>query len=156
MPPLQGTMCYFMSRELERKSFIIYSMDTGTSTLAKDVKNAIVTPWDLCIVTAMTSLVSVNACQESAARHVQHVSPVIGDFHHGAALVRFESLLIFITTSHTIFVFPECFPCEKPGHVCDPDTGRCVCPPLTQGAACESCAPGTWDYHPYRGCRVWL
>jgi len=47
----------------------------------------------------------------------------------------------------------ECFPCEKPGHVCDPDTGRCVCPPLTQGKACEKCSKGSWNYHPYRGCK---
>ena len=47
----------------------------------------------------------------------------------------------------------ECFPCEQPGHVCDPDTGRCICPPQTEGPGCKKCMPGTWDYHPYRGCK---
>ena len=37
--------------------------------------------------------------------------------------------------------------------MCDPDTGRCVCPPLTQGARCESCAPNAWNYEPIKGCR---
>ena len=47
----------------------------------------------------------------------------------------------------------ECFPCEQPGHICDPDTGRCICPTLTIGKECEKCAPGTWSYHPYKGCQ---
>jgi laminin alpha 1/2 len=37
--------------------------------------------------------------------------------------------------------------------VCDPDTGRCICPPLTRGAACQECSIGTWNYHPYKGCK---
>ena len=28
--------------------------------------------------------------------------------------------------------------------------GRCVCPVLTIGDTCAQCAPGTWDYHPYK------
>ena len=64
----------------------------------------------------------------------------------------------------------KCAPCTQPvggggssnmtllthlvqGHVCDPDTGRCVCPRLTEGAACERCAVGSWDLDPYRGCK---
>ena len=64
----------------------------------------------------------------------------------------------------------KCAPCTEPvggrgcsnitlltrrvqGHVCDPDTGRCVCPRLTEGAACERCAVGSWDLDPYRGCK---
>ena len=42
----------------------------------------------------------------------------------------------------------------KPGHICDPDTGRCVCPPRTRGDRCERCEPGAWDYHAFKGCKV--
>ena len=52
-----------------------------------------------------------------------------------------------------LFSRAECFPCEQPGHICDPDTGRCICPTLTIGKECEKCAPGTWSYHPYKGCQ---
>ena len=66
---------------------------------------------------------------------------------------HFSNILDVIYNFKNWYIFSECFPCEKPGHVCDPDTGRCVCPPLTQGKACEKCSKGSWDYHPYRGCR---
>lgn len=51
-------------------------------------------------------------------------------------------------------VFVECAPCEKPGHICDPDTGRCVCPPLTEGTECQKCSFGSWGYDAYKGCKV--
>lgn len=41
----------------------------------------------------------------------------------------------------------------RPGHVCDPDTGRCVCPRLTYGEHCDRCIPGAWDLVPRIGCR---
>ena len=62
---------------------------------------------------------------------------------------------IFLIDRNKIFLsILECAPCEKEGHICDPDTGRCVCPPYTQGPRCEACAQGTWNYHPYKGCKV--
>lgn len=48
----------------------------------------------------------------------------------------------------------ECEPCNKPGHVCDPDTGRCVCPTGTEGPQCQTCTTGTWNYNPLKGCKV--
>lgn len=48
----------------------------------------------------------------------------------------------------------ECEPCDKPGHICDPDTGRCVCPTGTEGPKCQSCSAGTWGYHSVKGCKV--
>ncbi|KAL6255156.1 hypothetical protein P5V15_013489 [Pogonomyrmex californicus] len=46
-----------------------------------------------------------------------------------------------------------CDSCVRPGHVCDPDTGRCVCPRLTYGEHCDRCRPGAWDLVPHVGCR---
>jgi len=48
----------------------------------------------------------------------------------------------------------ECDHCDKPGHVCDPDTGHCVCSPLTTGPTCDRCQPGAWGYEPGKGCKV--
>lgn len=49
--------------------------------------------------------------------------------------------------------FVECPICPAAGHVCDPVTGQCVCPPFTVGDMCESCAADTWNYDPYKGCK---
>lgn len=49
--------------------------------------------------------------------------------------------------------FPVCDPCVRPGHICDPDTGRCVCPTLTFGEHCDRCRPGSWDLVAGVGCR---
>jgi len=48
----------------------------------------------------------------------------------------------------------ECEPCNKPGHICDPDTGRCVCPMLSEGSACERCKNGAWGHQTGAGCKV--
>ena len=48
----------------------------------------------------------------------------------------------------------ECDVCDKAGHVCDADTGRCVCPPWTEGDRCQHCAAAAWNYHPLKGCTV--
>jgi len=50
--------------------------------------------------------------------------------------------------------FTVCDACVRPGHVCDPDTGRCVCPRLTYGEHCDRCRPGAWDFVPRIGCRL--
>lgn len=47
-----------------------------------------------------------------------------------------------------------CQPCDKPGHVCDPVTGWCVCPPLTTGPQCGQCQPNTWGHDRVTGCKV--
>ena len=49
-----------------------------------------------------------------------------------------------------------CEPCNLPGHICDPDTGRCVCPALTSGVACDSCVPNSWGFRTGKGCKVTL
>lgn len=51
------------------------------------------------------------------------------------------------------FSFSVCDSCVRPGHVCDPDTGRCVCPTLTFGEHCDRCRSGSWDLVPGVGCR---
>jgi len=48
----------------------------------------------------------------------------------------------------------ECAECRRPGHICDPVTGECVCPPLTEGSACERCQANTWGHDPLTGCKV--
>ncbi|CAG0883844.1 unnamed protein product [Cyprideis torosa] len=50
-----------------------------------------------------------------------------------------------------------CKPCEScPSglHQCDPRTGRCLCPPLTEGRQCEKCVDGTYNYDPVHGCTI--
>lgn len=47
-----------------------------------------------------------------------------------------------------------CEPCTAPGHICDPKTGRCVCPPNTAGPTCNDCAPGTWGFDVLTGCQT--
>jgi laminin alpha 1/2 len=37
--------------------------------------------------------------------------------------------------------------------VCDVDTGRCVCPPLTVGDRCQMCTTAAWGYDAVRGCK---
>lgn len=51
-------------------------------------------------------------------------------------------------------LFIECKPCEKPGHICDMETGECVCPPNTMGDTCDQCKPMYWGYDPRFGCKV--
>lgn len=48
----------------------------------------------------------------------------------------------------------ECQICPAAGHVCDPVSGDCVCPPNTVGAMCENCTANSWNYHPYNGCTL--
>lgn len=47
-----------------------------------------------------------------------------------------------------------CEPCTAPGHICDPKTGKCVCPPNTAGPTCNDCAPGTWGFDVLTGCQT--
>lgn len=54
------------------------------------------------------------------------------------------------------FLFTECEDCTKPGHICDPKTGRCVCPPNSHGIHCEKCLSNTWGHEPEIGCKVGL
>lgn len=37
--------------------------------------------------------------------------------------------------------------------MCDPDTGRCICPPLSRGQDCQECFPNTWGNEPQKGCK---
>lgn len=55
-----------------------------------------------------------------------------------------------------VLYWTECDPCHKPGHVCDPDTGRCVCPTLTEGGECQTCVSGSWNYNRLKGCKVFM
>lgn len=49
-----------------------------------------------------------------------------------------------------------CEPCNKKGHICDPDTGRCICPSYSYGEYCHLCSLNTWGYEPNKGCKVIL
>ena len=48
----------------------------------------------------------------------------------------------------------ECKPCTKPGHICHPDSGECVCPPNTEGPRCERCVTDAYDFNNTKGCKV--
>ncbi len=64
--------------------------------------------------------------------------------------------LLYCTTCDQMraLFLTECDVCTKEGHICDQDTGRCVCPPHTQGHSCQVCALGAWGYDSYKGCKV--
>lgn len=46
-----------------------------------------------------------------------------------------------------------CEVCDSNAYVCDPDTGRCVCPPLSHGHDCRLCAQNTWGWEFQKGCK---
>lgn len=69
--------------------------------------------------------------------------------HYVNAITSFTHLDIISIN----FLFLVCDSCVRPGHVCDPDTGRCVCPTLTFGEHCDRCRSGSWDLVPGVGCR---
>lgn len=48
----------------------------------------------------------------------------------------------------------ECEPCEKLGHACDLDTGRCVCPQMTEGPNCSQCTANAFGWEINKGCQV--
>lgn len=37
--------------------------------------------------------------------------------------------------------------------MCDDQTGRCICPPLSRGPDCQQCVPNSWGWQHRRGCR---
>lgn len=47
----------------------------------------------------------------------------------------------------------KCQECKLLGHVCHSETGRCVCPPHTQGVHCQTCTPDAWGYEVLKGCK---
>lgn len=53
-----------------------------------------------------------------------------------------------------IYFISECETCEKPGHTCDLDTGRCVCPQLTEGSNCSRCTANAFGWEANKGCQV--
>lgn len=65
-----------------------------------------------------------------------------------------RKMLHVIFHHSTTFYFTECDTCNKKGHICDPDTGRCVCPPYSHGEFCHLCSANTWGYEPNKGCKV--
>lgn len=69
---------------------------------------------------------------------------------------QYVNAITSFTSFHIIpinLLFSVCDSCVRPGHVCDPDTGRCVCPTLTFGEHCDRCRSGSWDLVPGVGCR---
>lgn len=49
--------------------------------------------------------------------------------------------------------FSECSICDSSAKICDQDTGRCVCPPLSHGTECQLCYPNTWGWELFKGCK---
>ncbi|ESO00345.1 hypothetical protein HELRODRAFT_192596 [Helobdella robusta] len=48
--------------------------------------------------------------------------------------------------------FPNCRECQCPTGICEPRTGRCVCPKLVTGENCDTCLPNTFGYNALVGC----
>lgn len=73
----------------------------------------------------------------------------------------FRYWVVQVNTKYEIEYFPfltvffsECEACNKPGHTCDVDTGRCVCPQLTEGQECSQCTTNAFGWVAYKGCQV--
>lgn len=43
--------------------------------------------------------------------------------------------------------------CDSSAKVCDQETGRCVCPPMSHGSDCQHCHPNTWGWQYLKGCK---
>lgn len=44
--------------------------------------------------------------------------------------------------------------CAHTQHTCHPESGECICPPHTRGAACDECEDGYWGHDLELGCQV--
>lgn len=66
-------------------------------------------------------------------------------------LLNFDFFKLFLFILNSCL---ECEKCEKPGHICDVDTGRCVCPQLTEGLDCSQCTINAFGWEANKGCQV--
>lgn len=51
-------------------------------------------------------------------------------------------------------IFTACDECTNSAYNCDPDTGRCICPPLSKGIDCQQCYPNSWGWEHKIGCKL--
>lgn len=47
-----------------------------------------------------------------------------------------------------------CEPCSNPAYNCDPNTGRCICPPNSKGIECNQCMANSYDWQHKKGCKL--
>jgi laminin, alpha 1/2 len=73
------------------------------------------------------------------------------DFHRAAANVSLYKVMLL--TCADKFLFSECSICDSSAKICDQETGRCVCPPLSHGSECQLCHPNTWGWEFLKGCK---
>lgn len=52
------------------------------------------------------------------------------------------------------FFCTECDQCPNSAFMCDEETGRCICPPLSRGSDCQQCYPNSWGWEHRKGCTV--
>lgn len=79
--------------------------------------------------------------------------------HYGFSANGCKSNFLYVSKAKlsflkTFVLLLECDQCTNSAYICDPDTGRCVCPLLSKGADCQQCYPNAWGWEHRKGCTV--
>lgn len=66
---------------------------------------------------------------------------------------RFNSFCKY-KISYFFLISIECEVCISPSYICDPDTGRCICPQNSKGPECQDCLINSWGWEYRKGCKT--
>lgn len=51
-------------------------------------------------------------------------------------------------------MFLDCDECSNSAYNCDPESGRCICPPNSKGVDCNQCLPNSYGWEHKKGCKL--
>lgn len=111
------------------------------------------------ISTVVLTRVNVIVSSELVVKNVILVWKAFMDFQAMVANVShffFSSkpkISIFYIVMFRLHFLQECDMCSNPAYNCDPESGRCVCPPNSKGIDCSQCMPNSYGYSHKKGCK---
>lgn len=77
-----------------------------------------------------------------------------GYSHKGCKSMNFIFFFLNIYYKlNNLFIYIECEACPSSVHICESETGRCICPPKSQGSECQQCISNTWGWEFRKGCK---